>query len=401
MDASVAERSASTAAGAAQSPARADANGLASARRHFWLAFALYVGIGVGLSWDRAWHATHPFRNFFSPPHYLIYAMVALTTLAVLHLGLSARLRVWFGPGLRVPFLPFEVPGAILLTAGALLLTSFAGLCDLYWHSRFGLDETSWSFPHDLLGWGLDLTFFGLVACRLALARYRPIRWYTASLFGLFVLGMVVDRAAGPIVSNRLPVLLGRIASLRVLAGDPAVQHAFRIYLKWDLTRLNPLLVPLGALGAGAGLATLRSLTRHTWLFLAVVAVTSLFELANARGGARSLGVVLDNRAWLPLPLLPAALVLVLVLKAGVREYWGWAAAGLVFGLLTIAVWGAAPIWVLSAIALMPAGALLGNRFFRVLESPNRASVALVLALGVAIPFLLGFLDLYLRHHTT
>lgn len=109
-----------------------------------------------------------------------------------------------------------------------------AGLCDFYWHSRFGLDETSWSFPHAMLGWAVAITLLGFVSCRLALGRYRPLRWYTVVLFAVLLLGTAGDLTGGPIGKNYLPELLGRIASLRVLAHEPSFQHTVRIYLHWN-----------------------------------------------------------------------------------------------------------------------------------------------------------------------
>jgi len=57
----------------------------------FYLAAA-----GLGLGWDRAWHATHPFRDFFSPPHLFIYSMFALAMLSMARLCGSAQLRACF-----------------------------------------------------------------------------------------------------------------------------------------------------------------------------------------------------------------------------------------------------------------------------------------------------------------
>lgn len=39
--------------------------------RPFWFAVFfdfLAFGVGVGFGWDRRWHATHPFEDFFSAP---------------------------------------------------------------------------------------------------------------------------------------------------------------------------------------------------------------------------------------------------------------------------------------------------------------------------------------------
>jgi hypothetical protein len=45
------------------------------AYRLLWLAVSFDVlAFGVGFAWDRRWHATHPFEDFFSPPHLFVYS---------------------------------------------------------------------------------------------------------------------------------------------------------------------------------------------------------------------------------------------------------------------------------------------------------------------------------------
>jgi hypothetical protein len=103
------------------------------------------------VAWDRAWHASRPFEDFWSPPHLFLYAMHMLAALTV------ARLLCWreghaaFGPLVRVRPLPVRLPGPLLILAGGLLIVSLGGLLDGLWHARFGLDETGWSLPHALL----------------------------------------------------------------------------------------------------------------------------------------------------------------------------------------------------------------------------------------------------------
>ena len=47
--------------------------GLDPANRVQWLAVVFDIlAFGVGFGWDRSWHATHPFEDFFSPPHLFI-----------------------------------------------------------------------------------------------------------------------------------------------------------------------------------------------------------------------------------------------------------------------------------------------------------------------------------------
>ena len=56
----------------------------ATAYRLLRLAVAFDVlAFGVGFGWDRRWHATHPFEDFFSPPHLFVYSMHFLATLTL------------------------------------------------------------------------------------------------------------------------------------------------------------------------------------------------------------------------------------------------------------------------------------------------------------------------------
>jgi hypothetical protein len=64
----------STATVAAIEPAREDTS-LSTAYRLLWLALASdLLAFGIGFDWDRRWHATLAFEDFFSPPHLFIYS---------------------------------------------------------------------------------------------------------------------------------------------------------------------------------------------------------------------------------------------------------------------------------------------------------------------------------------
>jgi hypothetical protein len=131
-----------------------------------WLALAFLLGAAaIGLGWDRRWHATHVFNSFYSPPHLFIYSMLGLTVLTVGVIVSAPRLRSQFASQpIAIPFTSWELPGALALCAGGLGVVMLAGLFDDIWHSNFGLDETAWSFPHAMIGTGLQLTFMGILA---------------------------------------------------------------------------------------------------------------------------------------------------------------------------------------------------------------------------------------------
>ena len=63
------------------------------------------------------------------------------------------------------------------------------------------------------------------------------------------------------------------IASLPVLAAEPAFLHTARIYLAYDITRFNPLFVPLVALGACLAFGLLRRFDSRPLLVLGLGAL--------------------------------------------------------------------------------------------------------------------------------
>jgi hypothetical protein len=99
------------------------------------LSFAfLVVGIGIGVGWDRHWHGTHPFEDFFSEQHLFIYANVFLATAVAAHLTYIAHLRAVFGRGEKLPLLRFRVPGPLMLLGAGFVTIGLGGLFDGVWH---------------------------------------------------------------------------------------------------------------------------------------------------------------------------------------------------------------------------------------------------------------------------
>src|SRR5215471_6383716 len=231
-------------------PARGEPGSPSHVRRRatvlLWLAFAFFIaGAGVGTGWDRRWHATHPFEDFWSPPHLFIYTNVLLAAAVVVYLTFQRRLRATFGPGERLPLIPFAVPGSLMLLGAGFVVLGLGGLFDSIWHTAFGLDETSWSLPHAMLGHGILLAALGFVACAFALRRaalgvgsavlVAAQPWFAAALLGWLVLAVAPDLIGGPILRNPPPAGLRAIAAIPVLAVDAAFQHTTRIYLDWHL----------------------------------------------------------------------------------------------------------------------------------------------------------------------
>jgi hypothetical protein len=355
--------------------------GLDTAYRLLWLAVIFdLLAFGIGFQWDRQWHVSHPFEDFFSPPHLFIYSMHLCATLTLAYIAFSPDLRRWFGDAFRLPLFPFPVPGPIALAGGGFVITGLAGVFDSIWHTRFGLDETGWSFPHSMLGWGIFIAFLGITSCRLALREWRPLGLVSAAVFGFLIVATSIERVPGPFLDNINPEFVRFVASIPVLAAEPAFQHTARIYLANDITRLNPLFVPLVAFGTGLSFGLLRRFDPRPLLVL-------------------GLGLLL-TRTTTYVPLIVAAIVLALRGTAAIGWRW-WAITGLLFGAATAIVWQGTPGGVLLAAVLMPLGAGLADRIWRVVERPTRRGVLTFVTLaGVCAPAFTGIIDLALRSRT-
>ncbi|HVR88713.1 MAG TPA: hypothetical protein VHG53_04110 [Candidatus Limnocylindria bacterium] len=247
-----------------------------TAYRLLWLAVILDVlAFGVGFGWDRRWHATHPVEDFFSPPHLSIYSMHFLATLTLMAITFDGRWRRQFGPAFRLWPFPFPEPGAIAIAGAGFATTALAGVFDAIWHTRFGLDETAWSFPHSMLGWGIFVAFVGIVACRIAVARERPIGWASALVLGFLLLGSSIERIPGPFLNNISTGVLELIRAVPVLAASAPFQHIVRTYEAWNITRLNGLFMPLAAIGAGLGIRLLQRFDPHPVVLIVLTAIVS------------------------------------------------------------------------------------------------------------------------------
>jgi hypothetical protein len=373
--------------------ARAGAVGIAdrsasTAYRLLWLAVIFDVlAFGVGFGWDRRWHATHPFEDFLSPPHLFVYSMHFLATLTLMWITFMPDLRAHFGRAFRLLPFPFPVPGAIAIAGGGFVVTALAGVFDAIWHTTFGLDETAWSFPHSMLGWGIFVAFVGIVACRIAIAERFPIGWPSAIVFGFLLIAASIERIPGPFLNNISIAELEVIRRIPVLAIEPPFQHTIRIYEAYDITRLNALFIPLAAAGAGLGIRLLQRFDPRPVVLVALTAFVSY------------------TATWVPF-VVPGAIVAV----AGPRTTsWRWlGAAGFAFGLtaalISLAISRGASLPVLGAFVAMVTfalGAWLADRVWLVVTDPRRGRVlAFVVVAGICAPAVTGAIDLYLRAHT-
>ncbi len=367
----------------------ADAN-VVTAHHLLWLAVIFdLLAFGVGFDWDRRWHATHAFEDFFSPPHLFIYSMHLCATITLAYIAFTPSLRPWFGPTFRVPLVAFPIPGAIGLAGAGFALVALAGIFDAIWHTAFGLDETNWSFPHSMLGWGLFVAFLGITSCRVALAHPEPaaheaqpraqrlIGWPSAVVFGFLIAAVSAERFAGPLATNLSPEVIQYVSRIPVLASEPAFQHTTRIYLAAGIDRSNELFVPLISLSAGMMLGLLHHFSTRRWLMTGLAALLSW------------------TTTLIPY-LVPA---IVLAIGGDRREsplIWFLASVG--FALTTAAIWQGTSGGVIIAIPLFILGSLIADAIWHVVAFPTRTGVIkLATIAGIAIPAVTGIVDLVLR----
>jgi hypothetical protein len=111
------------------------------------IGFAATVSL-LGAYWDLAWHTDVGRDTFFSPPHIVLYAGVALLLGAVL----AWTLGVWRRGGSWRDLL--TRPDLMLTLVGAGLAAAAAPVDD-FWHHAFGRDSVIWSPPHTVAIIGL------------------------------------------------------------------------------------------------------------------------------------------------------------------------------------------------------------------------------------------------------
>ena len=358
-------------------PVREDA-GLATAYRLLWLAVVFdLLAFGIGFDWDRRWHATHAFEDFFSPPHLFIYSMHFCATITLAYIAFTPDLRRWFGPTFRLPGIPFPIPGAIGLAGAGFAVVALAGMFDAIWHTTFGLDETGWSFPHSMLGWGLFVAFLGITSCRVALRRWRPIGWPSAAVFGFLIAATSAERFAGPFATNLSPEVIQYVSRIPVLANEPAFQHTTRMYLVAGIDRSNGLFVPLISLSAGMMLGLLHSFGARRWLTIGLATLLSW------------------TSTLIPF-VIPALIVAIGGDRRGSPAVWFLAAVG--FAFTAAAIWEGIPLGALAGVSLFIVGSLVANVIWGVVAVPTRRGVLALTALaGFAMPALTGIVDLALR----
>ncbi|GCE12616.1 hypothetical protein [Tengunoibacter tsumagoiensis] len=387
--------------------------------RLLWLTFFIFfASTGAGKLWDRYWHATHRFDNFWSPPHFFVFIMTMITGLLVATIAFTPRLNACFGPSIRMPVLRMKVAGPLVILGGGLVALTITIMLDNFWHSAFGLDETQWSVPHAMLGWSWFTIIMGFVAARIAFRAYRPINWLTTLIISLLFLEFVCPAILGPFYLNYSPHLVQALKNIPIVRTEPSAQHMYHIYLQFSLTRqTSPLYIPQVAFFAGLAMAFLRALEKRARIYLLAPFLWSLLLMGrdlytlyflHYRGIVhvnQILPVALQEPSlWLPIPLFAAVLTFTLLHRTSFTETRCYLLSGIVFGVCTFGIWHDTPWKVLLALPAaltVLGGSYVGKWLYRLMEKPTLEDLMRFLLITCAqIPALLGVVDLFLRRST-
>lgn len=290
-----------------------------------------------------------------------------------------------------------------MLLCGGYVILGFAGLAlDNLWHTQFGLNETAWSFPHAMIGWGLLVLSLAFYACWHALQPQKPWRWWTYLLFVYPIVTLSIG-FVGPMSESRL--ITEASMAQPIFAMQESVVHRLRIMLTADLSRTNPHVIPLATVWAAMVVAFVRRIDHRIWLFVVVVL---LWQGSMPNSDVRA-AQYLNNFSVVPLapalyagfPLWTMGLAVLLLkpLRVPMRLIYGiagFAYAAVWLGYVTTPDYGLG--WVLLAGPLAIIGGAIGTYAAARLEKLDTwRSILPLLAAAVLVPLVTGMVDLYFR----
>jgi len=389
------------------------------AYRLWWGTLLTFLGsTGCGKLWDRYWHATHFFDTFWSPPHFFVFIMTAITGLLIAVIAFTPKLRVWYGPAVHIPLLPFEIAGSLVILGGGLVALCITITFDNFWHSAYGLDETQWSAPHCMLGWAWLTVILGFIAARLAFQNYKRVSWLTKLIMAMVLLEFLCPAVLGPFYLMYSPHLIHALANIPIVRTEPSAQHMYRIYLHFALTRQTSFMfIPIVTLFAGVAIAMLRRLDARPGIFLLAPFIWSITLMVRDwyalyflnYQGAKHLSNLLhviprEPSLWVPIPLFLAVVVFSLLEHSSFNLRRCLALTGIVFGIGSFFIWHTSPWMVLLALTATlttPLGFWLGQRVFNMIEHPTLETLMqFLLSTCAQAPAALGIVDLFMRRAT-
>lgn len=354
-----------------------------------------------GLYWDGVWHTTRPFEEFWSPPHLVLYAGLALVlvlNLAIFH----APFREAFGTtSVKVPFLNFGIPSPLLLLAAGSLMAIFSGMVDQKWHEALKGGESAYSLPHNFTILGGILAALGIASGFLALRqrRGREIQAWAVAVFAA-VLVMVFYRLTYSFAESRAGVERALLDPL--LSTDPNAVALRQRYLETNLLADNTLIAPIFLVAAAVTpLALARALTGDKWaatraglVFAGVGIALNLFFVAQGYKPVRSSPVAL---AVLPAGIA-ADLAFRFLAKNKRAEDLSWFAATATYLAGYGALFGLHPAGVALALGGGWLSGFMGRGLAAITATPRPRAVGWALLwMGLVIPVAFSGLDFYLR----
>lgn len=370
-----------------------------------WLVYGFLVIAIFGAWLDGIWHIVYEFDDFFSPPHLVIYTFSTFATFTVMGMVFYAPVRRAFGQGLNVKILPFPVSGGLVLLGAGLGLVGFAGLIlDNFWHTNFGLDETSWSFPHSMIGWMLLLIALGLLSARMKLNHHKQMNAMATIMLLLAVILFSQGTFLGPLSDNFTTETVQLATLAPALANQEDFLHTLRIYQEWNLNRTSPLLLLLAPLWFGTIITFVRNVDKRWWMVLLLM--TLAFLMDSKSGDLEALlpyiPTIMDNRAnYASLPIFLPTLLIMILPRIRLRENWAYLLAGLLLNLQIFNIWGVDGLSFIIAICAFPLiliGKRIGDYAYDVISQPDSfPKVRRFIMAMVCIPMVTGCVDLFLR----
>jgi len=315
------------------------------------LSIAIIMLLGVfelifGMAWDGQWHAAVGRDQFFTPPHVMMYAAVAIEGLLCLGMVLAETMRYRRGiPGVndqttsRVLGI-FHAPLGFIVTGFGMFMILLAAPLDNYWHVLYGIDVTVWS-PFHIMGLLSSLiAFLGIVylfGSEATRARQRNMsiegekvistRWHSVdfllvvSLAILLPIGLVtalddvqffqlgpIQFAIYPLVATLSAFIL--VASVRATGRIGAATLSALIFTLIRLG-LNVSIMPAVSILAQQEHLFYRASAPHHVVFVSVYPAFLIVGGLLVDGVYLLLSCVRSNRSWLitAVAMLAGALV--------------------------------------------------------------------------------------------
>lgn len=387
----------------------------ASARDQLRIAFALFAaGATIGGLWDFAWHATNAFDSFLSPPHLTVYLSAAGAGVMLWLFVQDPATRGAFKTG-KAPAGPLRLselgqldPGLRFAGVG-MGVVLLSGLLDLLWHSAWGVDETRWSAPHAMFGWGLLVATAGFWSARINVAGVPPMGPAETSAFCFFTFSFAYYAFLLPYAVYPTQAALEGVANLEAVRASAGSDHTFRIYSAVGVSHFSAAYAVLTGLWAGTTVAICRSAGSSHGSVVAATLLFTVVEVVLTIALAAMLAIPPHWTFLWPAPLLAFGLSLAVVERV-VRPSRALLVAATTMAALVAVPWVAAappsdgsgwPVFAAGVVAAVPlawAGARAGSFLGGAIRVPRPGVVPrLALTLGIAPPLAYGALDLYLR----